>query len=110
MKTGLLDGLNRGHMIFALLLMAQFQLWDGVMTQIFVSNGLAGEFNPFVVPLIYNGSFWLFKILGISVVIPLLWFIFKRFPRTGMTAASCLAVFYLAVITWNFLVLFSNQV
>ncbi len=96
-----------GHMLFALLLLAQFQLWDGVMTQLFVSSGLAREANRIVEPLINSGSFLAFKLLGIAALLPLLWLIHKRYPRIAFMVASCLSIFYLGVISWNFVVFFN---
>ena len=106
MQTRAIRHLNRGHILFVLLLMAQFQFWDGIITQVFVINGLVKEANPLVAPLVSGGSFLLIKLLGIAAVLLLLWIISKRFPRIAVAAASCISVFYLAVITWNFMVFF----
>ena len=96
-----------GHMLFALLLLAQFQLWDGIMTQLFVSSGLAREANSIIAPLINDGGFLAFKLLGIAALLPLLWLIHKRYPRVAFTTACCLSIFYIGVISWNFVVLFN---
>ncbi|MHB8086366.1 MAG: DUF5658 family protein [Dehalococcoidia bacterium] len=102
-----LDRAGQGHMLFALLLMAQFQLWDGIMTQVLVKSGFAIEANRIMVPFINNGAFLAIKLLGIAALLPLLWFVYKRFPRVAFTAASCLSLVYLGVVTWNFAVFFS---
>jgi hypothetical protein len=94
-------------MLFALLLMAQFQLWDGIMTQVFVRSGFATEANHLMEPLINNGVFLAVKLLGIAALVPLLWFVHKRYPRVAFTAAYCLSAIYLGVITWNFVVFFN---
>ncbi|MCX6005702.1 MAG: DUF5658 family protein [Chloroflexi bacterium] len=86
--------------------MAQFQLWDGIITQVFVINGLVKEANPLMAPLVSGGSFLLIKLLGIAAILLLLWIISKRFPRIAMAAASCISMYYVAVITWNFMVFF----
>ncbi|MGA2159187.1 MAG: DUF5658 family protein [Dehalococcoidia bacterium] len=101
------DRSGQGHMLFALLLLAQFQLWDGIMTQVFVKTGFAIEANHIMEPFINNGVFLAIKLLGIAALLPLLWLVYKRFPRVAFTAASCLAIIYLGVITWNFLVFFN---
>lgn len=105
-----LERLNRGHMIFALLLMAQFQLWDGVITHVFVRNGLAREANAFMANLVYGGDFLVFKIISVAIVALALWVIYKRFPRLAIITAAGIAVFYLGVVTWNFLVVFATTV
>jgi hypothetical protein len=108
MYKNALERLNRGHMIFLLLLMAQFQLWDGVITHVFVRGGLAREGNALMSSLVYGGDFLVLKIISVAVLALVLWFIFKRFPMLALSAAGGVAIFYLGVITWNFLVVFSN--
>lgn len=98
--------LDRVPILFVLLLMAQFQFWDGIMTQVFVGCGLVKEANPLVAPLISDGSFLLFKLLGIAVILSLIWLLYKRFPRMAIVTASCICAFYIVVVTWNFMVLF----
>ena len=97
---------DRGHILFVLLLLAQFQLWDGIITQVFVGNGLAREANRLMAPLVSSGNFLALKLLGTAVLLALLWVLHKRFPRIAVTAASCMAFFYAAVIAWNFFILF----
>jgi hypothetical protein len=108
MKAGVIDSRINGHMLFALLLMAQFQLWDGIMTQVFVTSGIAREANQLMAPLITGNHFLLIKLVGIATLPFLLWLVFKRLPGVALAAASCVALFYLTVITWNFIVLFSG--
>jgi len=108
MRTGVIDKLNHGHLLFVLLLMAQFQLWDGLITQVFVSNGLAREANRFMVPLIANGSFLPLKLLGGAAALLALLIVYKRFPRMALAAASLVSVFYVIVIVWNFSIFFQN--
>jgi hypothetical protein len=107
MRATAVDRAGQGHMLFALLLMAQFQLWDGIMTQVFVRSGFVTEANRIIEPLINSGSFLAVKLLGIAVFLPLLWFVYKRYPRVAFTAASCLSIIYLGIITWNFVVFFN---
>jgi len=106
MRSFLLSGLETGRMIFVLILMAQFQFWDSLMTHVFVRSGLINEGNPLVVTAVRSGDFVYIKLLGLMLLIPVLWIVFRRFPRMAFSMASCMAIFYGAVITWNFLVLF----
>jgi hypothetical protein len=87
-----------------LLLMGLFQLTDGAMTQVFTSNGVAIEGNPLMATLVSSGNFLVFKIIGIAACAAALWFTYKYMPRLSKAMASCIAVFYAFVITWNFAV------
>lgn len=87
--------------------MAQFQIWDGLITHVFVNNGLVREGNPFIASLVTGGDFLLLKIVGAFLCVPILWVIYKYLPKFTTVAASGLVVFYAAVISWNFLVFFS---
>jgi hypothetical protein len=106
MRTRTLERLKQGHMLFVLLLMAQFQFWDGLMTQVFVSRGLVKEANPLMAPLVSGGSFLPLKLLGIAVLLLLLWILYKRFPKMAVVAASTISVFSAVLIIWNFMVFF----
>ena len=94
------------HFSFCLSLLAQFQIWDGIITQTFVKNGLVKEGNQWMMSLINNGDFWWFKALSIVFVLTALWIVHKRLPRFSTLVASCLAVFYIGIVSWNFLVFF----
>ena len=89
-----------------LILVAQFQIWDGLMTQIFVNNGIVSEANPFVTTLVTGGDFLPVKIASALVSISILWIMHKYFPRLTFSAASTMVAFYAAVISWNFFVFF----
>jgi hypothetical protein len=90
-----------------LLLATQFQIWDGLITQVFVNGGLAEESNQFVKHIVSSGNFLLLKITGAILCGLLLWILYKYLPKTALTAASSLALFYIAVVSWNFFVLFT---
>jgi hypothetical protein len=94
------------HLLFALVLMAQLQIWDGVITQVLVGNGIARELNPFVVNSVNQGSFIVIKIAGLILCGMTLWLIGKRFPALATTAASIIAVFYAGIVAWNFVTVF----
>jgi hypothetical protein len=94
-------------MLFVLAMMAQFQFWDGIMTHVFVNNGIVKEANHLVAPLVAGGDFLLVKLIGIVVLFWLLWTVFKHLPGVAFVTASYVAVLYFAVVTWNFVVLFS---
>ena len=99
---------ERITMKFILLIMVIFQLWDGVITQVFAGNGLAQEGNPLMMSLVSSGNFLAFKITGIALAAAALWFTYKYLPRLSKIAGSCIAVFYACVIAWNFTVFFGQ--
>lgn len=106
MRTQVIERLKQGHILFVLLLVAQFQFWDGVMTQVFVSKGLVKEANPLMAPLVAGGSFLPLKLVGIVVLLSLLWVLHKRFPKMAVVAASSVAALSAVLIIWNFVVFF----
>jgi hypothetical protein len=103
-------GINRGHMMFVLLLMAQFQLWDGVITHVFVRQGVAREANALMANLVYGGDFLFLKIVSVIILALVLCLLYRRFPKLSISTAAVVAIFYLGVITWNFLVVFANRI
>jgi len=96
-----------GGTLFLLAMMAQLQLWDGIITQAFVTGGLATESNRVAAHLLGQGNYLPLKIAGILLCLALLWVVGRRFPALAKLTASVVCIFYLAVIVWNFLVLFS---
>lgn len=101
------NNISGRHLAFALLLMAQLQLWDGIITQVFVGNGIARELNPLVINSVNQGSFLIIKIIGLLLCVFCLWLIGKKFPRLAITIAAVIAVFYTAVLSWNFITVFT---
>jgi hypothetical protein len=94
--------------LFLLAMMAQLQLWDGIITQAFVAGGLAAEGNHVAAHLLGQGNYLPLKIAGILLCLALLWVVGRRFPALAKLTASVVCIFYLAVIVWNFLVVFSG--
>ena len=98
---------SSGRNLFLLAMMAQLQLWDGIITQAFVMNGVVRESNRVAAHLLGEGNYLLLKMAGILVCLVLLWVIGRRYPALAKLTASVVCIFFLAVIVWNFLVLFS---
>jgi len=99
---------SSGGTLFLLTMMAQLQLWDGVITQAFVSSGLAKEGNRVSAHLLGQGNYLPLKIAGSLLCLALLWVVGRRYPALAKLTASVVCIFYLAVIAWNFLVVFSS--
>jgi hypothetical protein len=90
-----------------LILATQLQIWDGLITEVLVNNGIAEEGNPFIRSLVEQGGFLTLKILGSFLCVAALWILSKHAPRFSFVAASSLAAFYMAVLSWNFYVVFN---
>ena len=90
-----------------LILATQLQIWDGLITEVLVNNGIAKEGNPFVRSLVEQGGFLTLKILGSLLCLAALWILSKYVPKFSFVAASSLAAIYMAVISWNFFVVFN---
>jgi hypothetical protein len=95
------------HINCILILLAQFQIWDAAITQVFVGNGIVKEGNSLMASIVNSGDFLLFKILTAFTVISLRFLLYRRVPKIAMLAASALTVFYAGVIAWNFITVFS---
>jgi hypothetical protein len=95
------------HLAFALLLMAQLQLWDAVITQVLVGNGIARELNPFILNSVNQGSFIVIKIAGLILCVACLWLIGKKYPALATAAAAIIAVLYTGIVSWNFAMIFA---
>lgn len=91
-----------------LAIMVQFEVWDGLITSYFVGRGLAKEGNPLMASLVEDGSFIWVKVVGALLCIPALWFIYKRFPKVGISAAAIVVLFYVAIVFWNFKVVLAG--
>lgn len=89
-----------------LVLAAQFQMWDGLITHVLVKNGIVQEGNPLAAALLDAGNFLWLKVAGVVLCLPVLWIMYKHFPRFAMITASSLVGLYIAVISWNFMVFF----
>ena len=87
-----------------LVLAAQFQIWDGLLTHLFVNNGLVREDNPLMSSLVGEGHFIILKVLGVLLCLPALWFVHKRFPKLALASTVAIVCFYASVLSWNFTV------
>jgi hypothetical protein len=84
-----------------LIILAGFEVFDGFLTHFLVRNGVVQEGNKLIETIVYEGNFLLLKVLGALISIIALWFIYKRFPHIALATASCIVLFYSAVLVWN---------
>jgi hypothetical protein len=78
---------------------------DSILTYSAVGKGVVNEANPVLKSFIGTESFILMKISGSIVSSLLLWFVYKRFPKIGVTATITILIFYLIVLIWNTVIL-----
>ena len=90
-----------------LVLVAILMCVDGVMTHQAVTAGLAREWNSLVAPVAGDWQFMLFKAIGATVCVIALWNVHRHVPVLARIGANCVAGFYVAVLSWNFSVLFT---
>jgi len=81
--------------------LAGFVISDGLLTYFLIRYGLAREWNPLLAPIVGEGNFLIFKVVGALLCVLILWDIYKRFPRIALTATSCFVVVYGVIVAWN---------
>lgn len=79
---------------------------DGIATYLAVTEGLAREWNTKIAPIAGDWQFVFLKVVGSIVSALVLWIIYKHFPRIALISSACVVAFYLAVLTWNFSIIF----
>ena len=87
---------------------AAFQLWDAIITQIYVSSGYVSEGNPLMVPLIKNGMFLPEKTVSIIISVFLIYLLTKFSQKIATRAAISVIYLYSAVLIWNYAVLLTT--
>ena len=92
-------------MKYIIVLLSGLEISDGILTQLFVNNGLVQEANPIMEPLVAAGDFLFLKIFGAIFSVLVLWCLYKRFPSIAISTASSIVVFYGAVLAWNLSIL-----
>ena len=74
---------------------------DSVVSHFLVELDLARELNPFLVNLVGQPSFFIFKAVGIIFYALILWYLYRRYPLQARICAFVLCVFYIALVLWN---------
>ena len=93
-------------MTYLLFISGGLEILDSILTQWMVGSGLVTEANSLMKPVIMEGNFILFKIVGILVCGVMLYLLHKRFARLAFATASVVSAFYALVIVWNLGVVF----
>jgi hypothetical protein len=74
---------------------------DAVLTHFLVKNNLGREGNPFLAPIVGGPFFFVVKFLGALLAAFILWDIYRRNRRLGLTATTCLVAAYTLIVLWN---------
>jgi hypothetical protein len=82
-------------------LLILLEISDGLLTHFLVSDGLAREANPFLLPLVGDAGFMVLKIVGVLICAVILWDIYRRYPRLALVSTTCFVVFYGFIVLWN---------
>jgi hypothetical protein len=91
---------------YLLALLAALVVADGLISQFLVTTGLGRESNPFLLPLMSNGSFIIIKVAGGLSSALLLWYIYRRHPKLGIATAVFFVGLYAGILWWNLAVFF----
>lgn len=103
LRTKIKSILNDSYAFLALMIL-QLQMWDALITQIFVKNKLVQEFNPLAMHMVENGYFLYFKVPFLFLSVILLWKLNKILPSVARIAGIAIIIFYGIVLMWNFTV------
>ena len=85
-----------------IIIAAAFQLWDGIITQVYVSSGHVCEGNPLMAPLIKNGMFLPEKIISVIISVFLIYLLAKFSQKIAVRATITIIYLYSAVLLWNY--------
>ena len=103
MKTYLSTGTYKIRILLGALFAAIIA--DGVITRHLVHTGLAREGNPFLEYWVVQDKLLTIKILFGLLATIYLWNIYRRHPRLSTFFTSLFLVGYIAIISWNVLIL-----
>jgi len=90
-----------------LILLAGFEIADGIITHLLVRGGFVQEGNPLMAVVVREGNFLMLKVIGALLCVWILWLLYRRFRRVAMITTSSIVLFYGAVMIWNLGIFFS---
>jgi len=90
-----------------LILLAGFEIADGIVTHLLVRSGFAQEGNPIMAVLVREGNFLALKVIGALICVWILWLLYRRFHKVALVTTSSIVLFYGAVMIWNLGIFFS---
>lgn len=81
------------------------QLWDGVLTYLFIGKDGIREANPLMISLLDNGTFLIVKMMSVLVFVVLSFIFYRWFPRLIVIFTLMIDLFLSGIIFWNYLIL-----
>jgi len=90
-----------------LMLLAGFEIADGIITHLLVNGGFVQEGNPLMAVIVREGNFLMLKVIGAILCVWILWLLYRRFRRVALMTTSSIVLFYGAVMIWNLGIFFS---
>ena len=92
-----------------LILLAGFEIADGIITHLLVRSGVVQEGNPLMAVIVGEGNFLTLKVIGALFCVLTLWYLYRRFRKVTLIAASSVVAFYGVVIAWNIWVFLTSS-
>jgi hypothetical protein len=80
---------------------------DGIITNLLLRGGLAGEGNPFLQTLAGGGKFLLIKTAGALLCALILWDIHRHWRKVAVVASACFITVYTGIVIWNLSIFFT---
>ncbi|MFC1862111.1 DUF5658 family protein [Chloroflexota bacterium] len=74
---------------------------DGLITKFLITNGLALEANPFLLPWVGQELFIAIKVSGAFLATLLLWVKYNTYPNLVNIIASVFLTIYTGIVFWN---------
>lgn len=92
-------------LMFFVIIAALFQLWDAVITYIYVTNGSVSEGNPLMVPLLKNGIFLPERFFSAGISVLLIYLLSKYSSKIAQSACIGIIMLYSITLAWNYSIL-----
>ncbi len=101
----LTQAFQKVDLFFLVVVAALFQLWDAIITHIYVGNGLVCEGNPFMVPLLKNGMFLPERFFTVGISVILVYLLSKYSNKVAQKACIGIVMLYSITLAWNYSIL-----
>ena len=97
---------NRRFFPLMLVLLVALVVVDGVTTRFLVMHQLGIEANPFLKEWVQSDILLVIKLVGATLAVFILWFLYKTKPRMAWITTSIFIVIYALLILWNIIVFY----
>ncbi len=97
---------SRKKIVYLLIILVCLVVLDGLITEYLIDGGNASEANPFLESLVGEPAFMILKAAGALFCAFVLFDVYRRFPKTAMVVTWIAVAGYLAIVLWNFSLIF----